>query len=1241
MALWNIGARQTSGTDIGAIQYDLFARTWISTGSTDLNNSANWTGSGALLTTDNLYFTGVSTVDSALTANLEVNSITVEPGFTGGLAFVGYTTTLDGTSQQGYALYCSGTANRHFGNGLIIKGNSATVVLEGGSGNFIGTSCALRWDGSDGTLIDNHLTNFASWRIVNGLTCTGSMGSKVGVSTLDTTNVYLDASAYFRNNSVIYYDQYYSNNFLGFGGANTFNGSGFNFFRAAANSIIPRIPAITYTGTGPFYITDTTTITDWTTQLTGKLNLDNTAELHIYTTSNGSRGCFDTNGYDMTCGNIYPGGDASSSMSILYKSGKHSWGSYDGSRYNSSNVIQDFSSSNVTCNGDWTHGSNHSIIHSSDNIIFTGAFGSKAEYNIVSNNKSFLDATVNCSSVSKIIRARDNFSCRNFSTAVNLGRWTNYDSTLSISGNGYFATRTHDLGRALIFTGNNAVARFDSTIVTMDSTTAVFFNGNGSQFNSWKSWSIERLTVNGSDLTTGVDGATGTITILHSTATPLLNLGVNTAFVSNQPLVIQVGGVANYNAFSFGSGYAFRGTGSVRFIGGTGNLNISVNYTGSGDWTNEMAPGSACFFQPSSFNSSFNSSNLNSSIRSNSTLTFTGNSKYFSLNSIDGTDCTLRWNGQDGTFTTPAVQLNSLILGSNSQLRLNAVSGTLNFISTGIPLTMNNDSTLIINRSVYFRTISAALHSIGLRCNILNPAGLFYFSAVGNGTATFPTFNFPLTVNVTGSYSLGGSYGVRWTGNTNCTTLNVFAENACSRDATFDFNDYNIQCTSFNAGSYDTIYTEPTRPTLFNFGDGTHTFGTYSSLEFGRYFTHNLENSLILCNGNWTFPENPWSLINPQNSYVKILGTSTISMGNTLPGRFNDLEFDASSNTVTIIRGVLRARNLWVKSGGWTNTSTILSGNLTTDTTRACNLGSEMTFTGNSAVARFNSMGTQSGNPALNWQGNDGTWWDNVGLTMGGLTVYDGSSFNIAYGTAKTVFYTTPGSGIRPNSLKLNANSRLTVDASAQFYQYSIFAPVGGAVVYDCTSPYTLNGTGPIELKLLSSNSRPEICPALTYSGSGLFSVIIGPSTASDLYYFTGPLSFGKSLIISTPGNSSSTVRFYGPSITFPNNDSTFLNDLFPGTTLFNTYDASNCSLIYYGKRCAFTENYNSKTFKQLNLKPDATVTITGTQIPTFRTGGLNQPLVLDSGSNLILKNSVNFYLNSSGDFYSIAGNLG
>jgi len=59
------------------------ARTWNSSGSTDMNDGTNYTGAGALLTTDDLIYDATSVVNATATAALDVNSITSNAGYSG------------------------------------------------------------------------------------------------------------------------------------------------------------------------------------------------------------------------------------------------------------------------------------------------------------------------------------------------------------------------------------------------------------------------------------------------------------------------------------------------------------------------------------------------------------------------------------------------------------------------------------------------------------------------------------------------------------------------------------------------------------------------------------------------------------------------------------------------------------------------------------------------------------------------------------------------------------------------------------------------------------------------------------------------------------------------------------------------------------------------------------------------------------------------------------------------------
>jgi hypothetical protein len=155
--------------------------------------------------------------------------------------------------------------------------------------------------------------------------------------------------------------------------------------------------------------------------------------------------------------------------------------------------------------------------------------------------------------------------------------------------------------------------------------------------------------------------------------------------------------------------------------------------------------------------------------------------------------------------------------------------------------------------------------------------------------------------------------------------------------------------------------------------------------------------------------------------------------------------------------------------------------------------------------------------------------------------------------------------------------------------------------------------------------------------------MLVGQAGSTPVFNFTGALSFGGNLTFSPYGaNSHGNVNFYGPSITFPNNDSTFTINDYSGDTVYHTYSAVNCSLIYYGQRCAFTDNNNRrpdnliyKTFKNFLLQPNAQVIKNGLYETRFQDS--TSPLILKSGAHLTVNGPTNFYLTADGSPCSIA----
>lgn len=95
-------------------------RTWNSAGSHDMNLAGNYTGIGALLTTDTLLFNGTSVVDATATAGLDVDSISILPAYKGHFN--------DGALFMATHVIRAGGFHCNSGGALTLKGFWSVIV---------------------------------------------------------------------------------------------------------------------------------------------------------------------------------------------------------------------------------------------------------------------------------------------------------------------------------------------------------------------------------------------------------------------------------------------------------------------------------------------------------------------------------------------------------------------------------------------------------------------------------------------------------------------------------------------------------------------------------------------------------------------------------------------------------------------------------------------------------------------------------------------------------------------------------------------------------------------------------------------------------------------------------------------------------------------------------------------------------------------------------------------------------
>jgi len=125
-------------------------RTWNSSGSTDCNDGNNYSPTGTLLATDDLVFNSTSTVNCTLTANLTVNQIDVDSGYTGTFDTDTYNLTVSNAGFDGrgasFAVNLGSGSHVITGGFLVdsntaVNGESSSVTMRGGAlqlenGNF-------------------------------------------------------------------------------------------------------------------------------------------------------------------------------------------------------------------------------------------------------------------------------------------------------------------------------------------------------------------------------------------------------------------------------------------------------------------------------------------------------------------------------------------------------------------------------------------------------------------------------------------------------------------------------------------------------------------------------------------------------------------------------------------------------------------------------------------------------------------------------------------------------------------------------------------------------------------------------------------------------------------------------------------------------------------------------------------------------------------------------------------------
>jgi hypothetical protein len=364
-------------------------RTWTSAASTDMNLSANYDGSGALLTTDDLVFNNTSVVNAAATAPLSVNSVTIASNYTGTWSLSGQTLTCAaGFSDDGI------TGAHNYGDGITCNGASSTFHVGSGVGTVTATSCAVTMNTVTAGILDvDKGVNFKS--LVLGASATVATTGTTTSFSNSTTVLTLGANAALSLGANMALTLTGACDAYSLGAGYSITGAGtLSIFTNVAGAI--NLPAMTKANA--FYIRST--VSGSVVTLTGAISCGVLRILTVVSTLT-----FNQGENAITCSDLNFGISGAGTGTFNFTNAIN-LATFDCSSYNSGTVNGNFDNSVITCTGSWTYGSNHIINPGTSTVTFNGT----GAQTITSNGKIFYDITANNTGTSFITRA-DSLTC--------------------------------------------------------------------------------------------------------------------------------------------------------------------------------------------------------------------------------------------------------------------------------------------------------------------------------------------------------------------------------------------------------------------------------------------------------------------------------------------------------------------------------------------------------------------------------------------------------------------------------------------------------------------------------------------------------------------------------------------------------------------------------------------------------------------------------------------------------------
>jgi hypothetical protein len=452
-------------------------------------------------------------------------------------------------------------------------------------------------------------------------------------------------------------------------------------------------------GSGYVLFGNNSTTSPCTVTQFGNINNGNNLELDINMGAGaGVNNVYDANGYNIACGDFYPGNSAAGNSKVVLGSGTHNIKTYN-NFYNSGTCSLYLNTSSITCRGNWTFAANHAVNPGTSVVTFTAggtitSAGNHYYYDVIHNSSGTL--TIG-----------DSLLCNGDFTNT-AGNYTQASKISRVAGdflqNG---TGTLNLGNGVFMTGNNGQFHVGSTSGTVTATAcSLRYSGTGQTDDDDLGITIKCFNVAASaSVTSG--GAAATRTFADGAGSIPLTVGANGSFTNNNAITVLTSTVGT-KYWNIDATATMAGTGQYRLQCGANSITDTVpaiTYTGTGalniggtssvtGWTNLLTgnvswgtgtvslttgTGSTGTFNGNGFGIS-NLGTIRTSPSASTNLTTSMGSGAYTCSTfqyaLTGTD-SINWNSSVWTIKKDTLRIRSGAVSTPSTARINFTNPTL------------------------------------------------------------------------------------------------------------------------------------------------------------------------------------------------------------------------------------------------------------------------------------------------------------------------------------------------------------------------------------------------------------------------------------------------------------------------------------------------------------------------------------------------------------------------------------